>query len=73
MQFSVKYADTGSSFGAGRITRHDSSINALETFINRRSKPNTLVSDCGSSFEGVIQELNLEHPELNQDKITNIY
>ena len=49
----------------------ESFINALQRFINRRSKPNTLVSDCGSNFKVVTQELNLEHTEFNQDKTTN--
>ena len=49
----------------------DSFINALERFINRRGKPNTLLSDSGSNFKGATRELNLGHPELNLDKITN--
>ena len=49
----------------------DSFINALQRFINRRGKPNTLVSDCGSNFKRATRELNLGHQELNQDKITN--
>ena len=49
----------------------DSFINALQRFINRRGKPNTLVSNSGSNFKGVTWELNLGHQELTQDKITN--
>ena len=49
----------------------DSFINALERFINRGGKPSTLLSDSGSNFKGATRELNLGHPELNLDKITN--
>ena len=49
----------------------ESFVNVLQSFINRRDTPNTLLPDCGSSFIEATVELNLEHPELNQDKITN--
>ena len=69
MELSVcLYGNTDSLFGACRTT---SFINALQRFINRKRKPNTLVSDCGSNFKVVTQELNLEHTESNQDKTTN--
>ena len=29
------------------------------------------MSDCGSNFKEATRKLNLEHPELNQDQITN--
>ena len=38
----------------------DSFTNALQRFINKRGKPNTLVSDCGSNFKGTTWELNLD-------------
>ena len=47
----------------------ESFINVLHRYINRRSKLNILVSDCGSNLKEATRELNLEHPELNQDKI----
>ena len=47
----------------------DSFLNALQRFINIRGKPNTLLSDCGSNFKVATRELNLEHPEFNQNKI----
>ena len=53
----------------------DSFINALQRFISRRRKPNTIcgsVSDCGSNFKGAAKELKLEHSRLNQVKITEI-
>ena len=49
----------------------DSCINALQSFIDRIGKPYTLVPDCGSNFKRATQNLSLEHPKLNQDKITN--
>ena len=49
----------------------DSFVNVLQSFINRRDKPNTLVPDCGSNFTGATRELYFGHPELNQDKIKN--
>ena len=48
----------------------DSFINALQRFISRRDKPNTIMSDCGSNFKGALKELKLEHSSLNQLKIT---
>ena len=48
----------------------DSFINALQRFINRRGKPNTLLSGCGSNFKGATRALKFGHQELNQDKIT---
>ena len=49
----------------------DSFINVLQRFINRRGRPNTIVSDCGSNFKGAIQKLKLELSGLNQEKIAN--
>ena len=48
----------------------DSFINALQRFISRRGKPNTIMSDCGSNFKGAVKELKLEHRNLSQMKIT---
>ena len=49
----------------------DSFINTLQRFINRRGRPNTILSDCGSNFKGAVNELKLQLPELNQEKISN--
>ena len=65
------YGNTTAGFQLIESLDTDSFINALQRFINRRGKPDTLVSNCGSSFKDATRELNLEHPELNQDKIIN--
>ena len=44
----------------------DSFINALQRFISRRGKPNTIISN----FKGAVKELKLEHSSLNQMQIT---
>ena len=49
----------------------DSFINTIQRFINRRGRPNTILSDCGSNFKGTVNELKLQLPELNQEKISN--
>ena len=48
----------------------NSFINALQRFISRTGKPNTIMSDYGSNFKGAVKELKLEHNSLNQMKIT---
>ena len=65
------YGNTTAGFQLIESLDTDSFINALQRFINRRGKPDTLVSNCGSNFKDATRELNLEHPELNQDKIIN--
>ena len=47
----------------------DSFINALQRFISRRGKPNTIVSEFGSNFRGAVKEMKLEHSSFNQMKI----
>ena len=63
------YGNTSISFGTRESLDTESFINVLHRYINRRSKLNILVSDCGSNLKEATRELNLEHPELNQDKI----
>ena len=48
----------------------NSFINALQRFISRTGKPDTIMSDYGSNFKGAVKELKLEHSSLNQMKIT---
>ena len=43
---------------SGMVT--DSFINIVQSFITRRGKSNTIVSDCGSNFKGAFEELKLE-------------
>ena len=47
----------------------DSFIDALQRFISRTGKPNTLMSDSGSNFKGAVKELKLEHSSLNRMKM----
>lgn len=49
----------------------DTFINALQRLINRRGRPNTIVSDCGSNFKGTVRALKMELPGLNQEKIAS--
>ena len=49
----------------------DSFINTLQRFINRRGRPKTILSDCGSNFKGTVAELKPHLTELNQGKISN--
>ena len=48
----------------------DSFINAYQRFISRRGKSNTIMSDCGPNFKGIVKELKLELSSLNQMKTT---
>ena len=48
----------------------DSFIDALQRFISRTGKPNTLMSGNGSNFKGAVKELKLEHSSLNRMKMT---
>ena len=49
----------------------DSLLNTLQRFINRRGRPNTILFDYGSNLKGAVNELKLQLPELNQEKISN--
>lgn len=48
----------------------DCLIKALQRFISRGGKPNTIISDFGSIFIGAVQELKLQHNGLHQIKMT---
>lgn len=48
----------------------DSLINALQRSINRRDRPNTVVSDCSYNFKGRIKKSKFKLPGFNQEKIT---
>ena len=48
----------------------DSFINAYQRFISQRGKSNTIMSDCGPNFKGIVKELKLELSSLNQMKTT---
>ena len=50
----------------------DSFINAYQRFISRRGKSNTIMSDCGPNFKGIVKELKLELSSLNQKRQQNL-
>ena len=47
----------------------DSFINALRCFVNRRSRPKVMYSDCGTNFVGATTELQDLIAGLNRDQI----
>ena len=49
----------------------DSFIHAIQRFINRRGRPSPMVSDCGTNFEGAVNELEIETSKLDNSKVGN--
>ena len=49
----------------------DSFINSLRRFVNRRGKPQTMYSDCGSNFKGATRELKDSIASLSHEDIGN--
>ena len=48
----------------------DSFINAFRRFTNRRGCPENVYSDCGTNFQGAVNELNEFRSSLDKPKIT---